>query len=99
MNTGFKATASRTTATNTTALLASADSGPAPYIGPSPPAESPPNCHRYAQLLFQQPAAFAVPASQAAAVSSRLGFNLQSFVSAVGLGMPVAADFFVVVGA
>jgi phosphatidylethanolamine-binding protein len=51
------------------------------------------------QLLFQQPAAFAVPASRASAVSSRIGFDLQSFVSAAGLGMPVMADFFVVVGA
>ena len=32
-------------------------------------------------------------------MSGRLGFDLQSFVSAAGLGMPVAADFFVVVGA
>lgn len=29
-------------------------------------------------------------------MSSRLGFDLQSFVSAAGLGMPVAAGFFVV---
>jgi len=96
MNTGFKATARRVT--NSTVLLASSDTGPAPYVGPSPPAETPPHGHRYVQILFQQPANFAVPASQSAAVSSRLGFDLQSFMTAAGLGMPVAANFFVVVG-
>lgn len=99
MNTGFEATAPRTTAANTTVLLASADSDPTSYIGPSPPAESPPHGHRYVQLLFQQPTGFNVPVSRAAAVSGRLEFDLQNFVSAAGLGMPVVADFFVVVGA
>ncbi|OCL01566.1 PEBP-like protein [Glonium stellatum] len=98
LNTGFKSTAPRTPSANTTILLASADTGPAPYLGPSPPAESPPHGHRYVQFLFRQPDAFVVPADQQAAVSARRGFDLQGFVRAAGLGEPVAADFFVVVG-
>lgn len=99
MNASFKATAPRATAADATILLASTDPGPTPYISPSSPAESPPRGRRYVQFLFQQPTGFDAPASRAAAVSGMLEFDLQSFVSAAGLGMSVAADFFVVVGA
>jgi phosphatidylethanolamine-binding protein len=48
MLSGFKA--SMPPALNTTST------GPASYIGPSPPKETPPHPHKYIQLLFEQPA-------------------------------------------
>jgi hypothetical protein len=75
----------------------SLSSAPAPYIGPNPPAETPPHPHRYTQLLYHQPANFAVPASQAATVQQRRGFNLTEFTQAAGLSTPLAANYFQVV--
>jgi hypothetical protein len=96
MNTGFKATSQRTA--NSVSLLQTSDSGPANYIGPSPPVETPAFGHRYVQLLFAQPTGFAVPTTQSSAVSSRIGFDINAFMADAGLAAPLAANFFIVVG-
>jgi len=96
MNTGFKATSQRTA--NSVSILQTSDSGPANYIGPSPPVETPAFGHRYVQLLFAQPTSFAVPMTQSIAVSSRIGFDINTFMADAGLAAPLAANFFVVVG-
>ncbi len=78
--------------------LASSATGPASYMGPSPPAETPAHPHHYVEVLYEQPASFAVPAAQKSAVSSRMGFNLAAFATAAGLGAPIAANYFTVTG-
>jgi phosphatidylethanolamine-binding protein (PEBP) family uncharacterized protein len=60
MNTGFKATQQRVGGTAT--ILASTQKGPAAYLPPGPPATDT-MAHRYVQLLFRQPDALAVQAS------------------------------------
>ncbi|KAF2816160.1 PEBP-like protein [Mytilinidion resinicola] len=96
METGFKASTKR--AASSASMLTSSGKAPAPYIGPSPPAENPAFGHRYVQLLFAEPDNFAVPASQTAAVSKRIGFNITAFMKDAALAEPLAANFFVVEG-
>lgn len=96
MSTGLKATTARVA--DSVSTLQSSDTPAAPYIGPSPPMEDPAFGHRYVQLLFAQPANFSVSASQTQAVSSRIGFDMLSFMANAGLAAPVAGNFFVVVG-
>lgn len=93
MITGFK---SSSTMKNTTHVLTSSDTGPASYLGPSPPVETPAHAHHYIELLFEQPADFAVPSSMKSAVSSRLNFNVTQFISLASLKDPVAANYFTV---
>lgn len=93
--TGFKAT--QQTVAGAATLLASPEKGPAAYLAPSPPAtDSVP--HRYVELLFTQPAAFNVPASEFANVQARIGFNINSFMRQNSLSAPIAANFFQVLG-
>ncbi|OAA65694.1 Phosphatidylethanolamine-binding protein PEBP [Niveomyces insectorum RCEF 264] len=79
-------------------VLTSTATGPASYMGPAPPKETPAHPHHYVQVLFEQPAGFAVPATMQSAVRSRLGFNLANFVTAASLGAPVAGNYFTVTG-
>ncbi len=78
--------------------LSSSATGPASYMGPAPPAENPAHAHHYIELLYEQPASFAVPAAQKSAVQSRMGFNLATFATAAGLSAPIAANYFSVTG-
>ncbi|GBE80003.1 PEBP-like protein [Sparassis crispa] len=67
-----------------------------PFIAPGPPAGSPP--HRYIQLLFIQPPNFDTLAPEyvntSSSIPARLDWNLTSFSKEVGLGSPVAGNFF-----
>ncbi|KUJ19620.1 PEBP-like protein [Mollisia scopiformis] len=92
---GFKSSGSMK---NTTYVLTSTDTGPSSYFGPSPPAETPPHPHHYIEMLFEQPANFAVPSSMKSQVSSRLNFNTTEFISLAGLKDPVAANYFLITG-
>ena len=78
--------------------LTTTATGPASYMGPGPPPETPPHPHKYVELLYEQPANFAVPAAQKSAVQSRMGFNLATFSTAAGLGAPIGANYFQVTG-
>ncbi|KAE8446941.1 hypothetical protein EG329_011423 [Mollisiaceae sp. DMI_Dod_QoI] len=95
MITGFK---SAGTMKDTTHVLTSSDAGPASYMGPSPPAETPAHPHHYIEMLFEQPADFAVPASMKSRLSSRVNFNITQFISLAGLKDPLAANYFLVTG-
>lgn len=97
MTTDFKATAQTVGGNNT--LLATTSRGPAPYLGPGPPAtDTIP--HRYVQLLFKQPAALAaaVATIDFQTPQSRIGFDMQSFAAQMELGLPLAGNFFTVDG-
>jgi phosphatidylethanolamine-binding protein (PEBP) family uncharacterized protein len=61
------------------------------YFQPSPPAGDPP--HRYTFLLYAQPANFTVPPKYPNLQQSVLGFDLNAFAAAAGLGQPKAATF------
>ncbi|OIW22495.1 PEBP-like protein [Coniochaeta ligniaria NRRL 30616] len=93
MITGFKSTGQKTeTGINT---LTSTATGPVKYVGPAPPAETPPHAHRYVELLFETNATFTVPQSY---VQQTLGFDLQAFVQKAGLAPPVRGNWFNVTG-
>jgi len=95
MNTGFKAT--QQSIGEGVVLLASTDKGPAAYIGPSPPAaDTIP--HRYTQLLFKQPESLKVSATDFANTQARIGFDIEGFATKMGLGSPLAGNFFTVDG-
>ena len=79
---------------NTTNILTSSAAGPSSYFGPMPPAETPAHPHQYVEFLFEQPVGFKVPASQQAVVSSRLNFNITSFMKDAGLGSPMRGNWF-----
>ena len=64
------------------------------YAGPGPAAGEGP--HRYAWLLFAQPAAFHAPAGLNAPNSAPGHWNVTSYVGTSGLGNLVAASFFTV---
>ncbi|OCL02967.1 PEBP-like protein [Glonium stellatum] len=95
MLTGFKSSGQTMSGTY---ILSSVATSPASYLAPAPPAEAPPHPHKYVELLFEQPANWAVPSSQQSAVSNRLGFNLTQFTVAAGLGSPIRANYFQVAG-
>lgn len=95
MNTGFRATHQKTSASAT--LLASTDKGPAAYIPPSPPpTDTIP--HRYVQLVFEQPANLSVKASDFADASARINFDLNAFMTKNTINAPLAGNFFIVDG-
>jgi hypothetical protein len=95
METGFKPTSQRMT--NNTVLLATSDKGPAPYLPPGPPATDT-MAHRYVQLLFAQPSKLNVQASAFSDTQARFNFEIASFAKTMGLGEPVAGNFFMVDG-
>ena len=78
--------------------MTSTATGPTSYIGPSPPAERPPYAHKYVEILYPQPAGFAVPASQRTVISQRMGFDMVKFATDAKLAEPVAANWFTVTG-
>jgi phosphatidylethanolamine-binding protein len=80
-----------TSGTNTTLKIPNPPTGGAPYLQPNPPAGD--TAHRYVQLLFAQPDAFAVPASFGNLTANRVGFNLTQFMAATKLGAPLAANY------
>jgi hypothetical protein len=95
MITGFKFSG---TAKNTTYVLSSMDTPAASYMGPGPPAETPAHPHKYVELLFPQPASFAVPASTECVLSNRVGFDINKFITASSLDAPLRANWFTVTG-
>ncbi|EIW61216.1 PEBP-like protein, partial [Trametes versicolor FP-101664 SS1] len=63
------------------------------FLRPTPPAGSDP--HRYILLLFVQPANFTTVASQFVNASTPISnFNISLFAEQVGLGSPIAGNFF-----
>ena len=63
------------------------------YRRPRPPTNS--SAHRYIQYLFEQPANFQVPEAYSGFGGSNSSkFPFESFVTAAGLGNPVAANYF-----
>lgn len=78
--------------------LASTAKTPVAYIGPAPPAETPPHPHRYVTLLFEQPEGFTVPDSQKSQIRQKIGFNITTFIEAAALKAPVAGNYFTVSG-
>ncbi|KAL9621552.1 MAG: hypothetical protein Q9160_003944 [Pyrenula sp. 1 TL-2023] len=93
-------TLTNTSASSTNKTLASPSQAPLPgasYIPPSPPAGSGP--HRYVELLFAEPAGFTYPQQFAsvnppADTQARIGFDINAFMQAGGLGEPIAGMYF-----
>ncbi|KIK63784.1 hypothetical protein GYMLUDRAFT_222130 [Collybiopsis luxurians FD-317 M1] len=76
-----------------TSLLVNSTPALSDYISPGPPNGSDP--HRYTLLLYIQPSNFREAASALVNASTPItGFNLTSFAEAVGLGEPIAGNFF-----
>ena len=70
----------------------------APYLVPAPP---PGHVHTYTATLWKQPDGFAVPDAflkylplNLSNVTNRYPFNLTDFVTAAGLGQPIAGGYF-----
>jgi phosphatidylethanolamine-binding protein (PEBP) family uncharacterized protein len=78
---------------NGSSLITTKATGPASYFGPAPPAETPKHPHNYIFLLHEQPANFAVPASQKSVVQSRLGIDWVKFITDAGLSAPLYANY------
>jgi phosphatidylethanolamine-binding protein len=78
--------------------LTTTATGPVSYMGPAPPAENPAHPHKYVEILYEQPAGFAIPASQRSATQARMGFNMATFATAANLSAPIAANYFQVTG-
>jgi hypothetical protein len=95
LNTGFKATQQKLSGAGT--LLASKQKGPAMYLPPGPPATDT-VAHRYVQLLFREPAALKVQASDFANTTGRFNFDINTFMTEHKLGAPIAGNFFMVDG-
>ena len=95
INTGFKATQQRISGLAT--ILASRQQGPAMYLPPGPPATDT-MAHRYVQLLFKQPEALKVQATDFATTDARFNFDINQFMADNNLDMPIAGNFFTVDG-
>ncbi|KAF2419788.1 PEBP-like protein [Tothia fuscella] len=77
-----------------TASVPTTPPGGLAYRQPSPPPGDTP--HRYVYYLYAQAQGFTVPAQSMAAIQMRLGFDVNAFAVAGGLGQPVAANFITV---
>lgn len=66
----------------------------AAYLQPSPPKGD--TAHRYVFLMYAQQANFSVPAQFSNVQANRIGFDVNAFAKASGLGAPVAANFIMV---
>ncbi|XP_055339044.1 protein D3-like [Paramacrobiotus metropolitanus] len=65
-----------------------------PYTGSKPDANT--GLHRYALLLFRQPARLTLPpVGNPNNPAARIGFDLRSFIQRYNLGQPVAGNFYV----
>ncbi|KAF2112825.1 phosphatidylethanolamine-binding protein [Lophiotrema nucula] len=78
---------------NGTTSLTTTATGPASYMGPAPPAETPKHPHNYIFLLHAQPDNFAVPASQKSVMQSRMGIDWVKFMADAGLKDPLYANY------
>ncbi|ORY57521.1 phosphatidylethanolamine-binding protein [Pseudomassariella vexata] len=93
----FKATGQTTSSGIYT--LSSTATGPVSWFGPAPGAENPPHPHRYTNLLWEQPANWVIPqAANTQLQNQKLGFNVEDFIQAAGLSVPIAANYFNVTG-
>lgn len=82
-----------------TYILENADpSGPAAYIGPGPPPETPPYAHSYVEVLFVQPDGWTAPAVDYSGFENRLGVEVAEVIETFGLGEAIAANYFNVTG-
>ena len=96
---GLTSVNTSTTRNETTFYPLITDAQPfAPYLVPAPP---PGNVHTYTVTLWKQPDGFAVPNAfldylplNALNVTNRYPFNLTGFVTAAGLGQPLAGGYF-----
>ena len=79
---------------NETANVPTTGSNIVRYFPPSPPAGDPP--HRYTFLLYSQPNNFQIPSKYSNLKQSALGFDVNAFTTASGLGQPKAANFMLV---
>jgi phosphatidylethanolamine-binding protein len=68
-----------------------ADGNIVPYRPPNPKAGDIP--HRYVFLLYSQFASFIHPRQFANITENRIGFDINSYATAAGLGQPRAANF------
>ncbi|KAI5865301.1 PEBP-like protein [Durotheca rogersii] len=79
--------------------LRSTASGPVAWFAPMPPAETPAHPHRYTNLLWDQPANWQIPTAASQMLQSqKVGFDVPKFITAAGLGAPIAANYFNVTG-
>lgn len=79
------------------AVLTNSTPNVVPFAPPGPPATS--AAHRYLLFLFEQPQGFAVPAQFAQFnAMTRTNFDFNGFISAAGLGAPIAVNFMYVSG-
>ncbi|KAF2797794.1 PEBP-like protein [Melanomma pulvis-pyrius CBS 109.77] len=78
---------------NGSSLITTKATGPSSYFGPAPPAETPKHPHNYIFLLHEQPANFAVPASQKSVVQSRMNIDWVKFIADAGLSAPLYATY------
>lgn len=79
------------------AVLTNSTPNVVPFAPPGPPATS--SAHRYLLFLFEQPQGFAVPAQFAQFnAMTRTNFDFNGFISAAGLGAPIAVNFMYVSG-
>ncbi|RWA14965.1 hypothetical protein EKO27_g153 [Xylaria grammica] len=93
----FKASGAASAAGVTT--LTTTANGPVAWFAPQPAAENPPHPHRYTNLLWAQPANWQVPsAANTMLQNQKLGFDVPKFITAAGLGNPIAANYFNVTG-
>ncbi|TGJ79815.1 hypothetical protein E0Z10_g8962 [Xylaria hypoxylon] len=93
----FKASGAASAAGITT--LATTANGPVSWFSPQPGAENPPHPHRYTNLLWVQPANWQVPsAANTMMQNQKVGFDVTKFITAAGLGSPIAANYFNVTG-
>ncbi|KAI1098276.1 PEBP-like protein [Jackrogersella minutella] len=93
----FKASGSASADGVTT--LTSTVNTPVAWFAPAPPPESPPHPHRYTNLLWEQPENWQIPAAAAQMLQSqKTGFNVPNFITAAGLEVPIAANYFNVTG-
>ena len=79
--------------------IAGSNKSIAAYAGPATPAGQ---IHRYIQLLLRQPDCYVLPVEferyLPLSVEARSFWNMTEFVEAVGLDLPVAANYFTVSG-
>ena len=96
---GLTSTNTSTTRNRTTLYPLITDAKPlAPYLTPAPP---PGHVHTYTVTLWKQPDGFVVPDAflkylplNPLNVTNRYPFNLTNFVTAAGLGQPIAGGYF-----
>lgn len=87
---GFKPSQTSDTLISTDAFIAN-------YVGPAPPPFSSP--HRYVFFLYEQPAGFdgkdhAPSNGKPLGITGRMRYDLDAWVKKIGLGQPLAVNYF-----